>query len=312
MHHDVVVIGASAGGLEVLLGLVGELPAGLPAAVFVTAHTAPGFVGQLPDLLSRRGPLRASHAVHGEAIEHGRIYIAPSDNQLYVRPGFVEVVRGPAENGHRPAVDPLFRTASWAYGPRVIGVVLSGYQDCGTAGMMSVRARGGIAIAQAPGSAVAAEMPSNVIERAGVDHIVEPAELAGLLVKLVNQHAASKAPEVPQSIRSLEGDGPTRPAELVCPLCHGVLSATKVGSFEHFRCHVGHTFSRELLAQHQGEELERALWAAVRALEESSTLSKRLATSERDLDLQRRFSDKAATLSSHAETIRGVLLDGNR
>src|SRR5262245_61243946 len=136
MNHDVVAIGASAGGVDVLLNMVGGLPRGLAASLFVVLHTQPGHAGELPSLLSHRGPLPAAHPVHDEKILPGRIYVAPPDNHLLIRRGAMEVVRGRRENGHRPAADVLFRTASSSYGPRVIGVVLSGYLDCGTAGMM--------------------------------------------------------------------------------------------------------------------------------------------------------------------------------
>ena len=159
MNRDVIAIGASAGGVEVLLDLAGALPGELPAALFVVVHQAPLQGDRLPELLSGRGLLPARHPLHAERIERGKIYVAPPDNHLLLRPGRVEVVRGPRENGHRPAVDALFRTASAAYGPRVVGVVLSGYQDCGTAGMMSIKARGGVSVVQSPESAFAPDMP---------------------------------------------------------------------------------------------------------------------------------------------------------
>src|SRR5262249_50855180 len=174
MNHDIVAIGASAGGVGVLLDLAGELPGDLAAAVFVVVHQSADHVSPLPELLSRRGPLPATHPVHGQAIEPGAIYVAPPDNHLQLRPGFIEVVRGPKDNGHRPAADVLFRTAAAAYGPRVIGVVLSGYHDCGTAGMMSIKARGGLAVVQDPATALAADMPRHVLERVAVDHVVAP------------------------------------------------------------------------------------------------------------------------------------------
>src|SRR5205823_1545952 len=142
-----------------------------------------------PELLSSRGPLPARHPLHEEKIEPGHIYIAPPDNHLLLRSGSMEVVRGPKENGHRPAADALFRTASAAYGARVIGVVLSGYQDCGTAGMMSIKARGGMSVVQSPESALVDEMPRGVIARVPVDHVVHPLELPGLLTRLARMPA---------------------------------------------------------------------------------------------------------------------------
>ncbi len=310
-NHDVIVIGASAGGVEVLLGMASELPADLPASLFVALHTAPEFLSPLPELLSQRGRLKALHPDHNQEIRHGCIYIAPADTQMLVRPGHIAVVRGPKENDHRPAVDALFRTAARSYGPRVVGVVLSGYQDCGTAGMMSIKARAGVSVAQAPGSALAPDMPRSVIERVGVDHVVHPVELAGLLARLAATPAPEAPAEVPGAILELEGEMLGGPAELVCPQCQGVLTVTEAGGYQQYRCHVGHTFSLQTLAHEQSEEVERALWAATRSLEEAAALSRRLAASEKNESLRQRFASKAATLAHEAEVIRRLLLGEN-
>ncbi len=309
-QHDVVVVGASAGGVELLLDLAGELPADIPASIFVVIHTAPGFLSSLPELLSSRGPLPAVYPVHGAEIVPGRIYVAPPDNHLLVRQGYVEVVRGPRENGHRPAVDPLFRSASWAYGPRVIGVVLSGHLDCGTAGMMSVKARGGVAVVQDPATAVAPDMPRSVLARMPVDHVVEPAELPGLLTRLARQPASEPKAPPPGVVEALEGRREGTRAELVCPACHGVLTETEIGGFRHYRCHVGHAFSLESLVGEQSEDVERALWSAVRSLEEGAALSRRVARSSANPELKRRFVDKGQDLLQQAELIRRLLLQG--
>jgi two-component system chemotaxis response regulator CheB len=306
MNRDVIVIGASAGGVKVLLDLVAALPADLPATIFVVVHTAAGFASPLPDLLNARGPLPASHPLHEQKIVPGQIYIAPPDNHLLLRNGSMAVVRGPKENGHRPAADALFRSASAAYGPRVIGVVLSGYQDCGTAGMMSIKARGGVSVVQAPETAVADEMPRNVLKKVKVDHVVTPLELADLLVRL-SRSSAGPQTEPSSEIHQLEGDLPGEPAGLVCPICTGVLSEAQAGDYHHFRCHVGHTFSLENLVREQGDEMERALWAAVRAMEESATLSLRLTRLEQG-ELRSRFAEKAQTMQEQADLIRRILL----
>jgi two-component system chemotaxis response regulator CheB len=308
MNRDVIVIGASAGGLEVLLEMVSQLPRNLPAALFVVIHRHPNGPALLPELLSERGPLTARHPLHGERTEPGTIYIAPPDNHLWVRNGSVEVVRGPKENGHRPAVDALFRTASVAYGPRVVGVVLSGHQDCGTAGTLSIKARGGVSVVQAPDTASARDMPENVLRRVRVDHVVPPSELAPLLVQLANSEAAPAAnPE--GFVQQLEGQLPGQRADLVCPTCQGVLTEAQSGAFEHYRCHVGHAFTLESLVREQSESMERALWAAVRVLEESAGLNRRLSAKESG-ELGERFSEKASTQQAQAELIRSILLHG--
>jgi two-component system, chemotaxis family, protein-glutamate methylesterase/glutaminase len=308
MEHDIVAIGASAGGVEVLLRMAEELPADLRASIFVVVHTPAGFDSPLPEVLSQRGALPATHPLHDEPIERGHIYVAPSDNHLILRPGSMQVVRGPKENGHRPAADALFRSAAVAYGPRVIAVVLSGYQDCGTAGMLSVKARGGLCVVQAPESARVNEMPLSALDRVAIDHVVKPGDLAALLTRLVSTPAS--APREPDELtRQLEGVVPGEPAELVCPLCSGVLTVTHAQAFEHFRCHVGHTFSLSALVREQGEAVERALWAAVRSLEESAALSRRLSGMGRG-ELPARFAEKARTHLQQAELIRQLLLQG--
>lgn len=310
MNRDVIAIGASAGGIEVLLDLVRELPADLPASLFVVVHMAPGHTSLLPEILSQRGPLPAKHPLHGEKIAPGNIYIAPPDNHLMVRKGSLEVVRGPKENGHRPAADTLFRTASAAYGARVIGVVLSGYGDCGTAGMLSIKARGGVSVVQTPETAIAGDMPRSVLARVPVDHVIPPVELPALLARLA---ATPPGPDQPVDgfVKQLEGSEPGVRAEVVCPVCDGVLTEAQPGVLQHFRCHVGHAFSLESLARAQGDALERALWAAVRALEESAALSRRLSLAEQG-ELRRRFADQAAAHMHQAEDLRKLLLHGRR
>jgi two-component system, chemotaxis family, protein-glutamate methylesterase/glutaminase len=309
MNHDIVAIGGSVGGIEVLLELVRELPRDLPAAVFVVVHTAPGHASMLPDLLTDRGRLRARHPLHDEAIKPGTIYVAPPDLHMQIKPGAIEVVRGPKDNGFRPAADVLLRTASTSYGSRVIGVVLSGYLDCGTAGMMSVKARGGIGVVQDPASAVAPDMPRNVLQKVAVDHVVRPVELPALLTKLVST-PAGPSPEANSFVQQLEGTSRGAPVEVVCPICEGVLTEAHPGQFQHFRCHVGHAFTLNSLVREQSEELERTLWAAIRALEESAALSRRISLNESG-ELRQRFMEKALTQQRQADHIRQLVLHGS-
>src|SRR5688500_13070138 len=157
--RDILVIGASSGGLEVLKGLLGGLPAGLPASVFVVLHMAAHHPSRLPELLSRVCPLPVAHAVDGEPIVPGRVYVAPPDNHLLLMPDQVRLTNGPKENRARPAVDALFRSAAQAFGPRVVGVVLTGQLDDGTAGLWAIKDRGGLAAVQDPEEASAPSMP---------------------------------------------------------------------------------------------------------------------------------------------------------
>jgi two-component system chemotaxis response regulator CheB len=300
-------VGASQGGVAAVLDLVAQLPADLPAAVLVVIHLAAGYSSRLPELLSARGPLRATHPVDGELLKRGRIYVAPPDNQLQVRAGYVNVLRGPKENGHRPSVDLLFRTAAMAYGARVIGVVLTGNLDCGTGGLLSIKARGGVAVAQDPQEAEASSMPESAIAHAPVDHVLPLAQIPQLLSRLTREPPTPVQARVPTETLELEGDEPGAPAPLVCPLCQGTLTEAQVGHYHSFRCHVGHAFSLSSLVAEQAESTERALWAGVRALQEAATLTQRMA--QRSLGpLRQRFEDKEREQREQAETLKRLLM----
>src|SRR5437762_6949375 len=191
--HDIIVIGASSGGVEVLTSLVSRLPETLPAAIFIVLHVRPDVPSLLPAILNRVGALPAAHAVDGEPIRTGRIYVAPPGKQIYLHKRRVGVELGPRENMHRPAIDPLFRTAAHHHGSRVIGVIASGALDDGTAGLQAVKEAGGVAVVQDPADAVCASMPAHAMARVAVDHCVKAVDLADLLVRLV----ALPAPQVP-------------------------------------------------------------------------------------------------------------------
>ena len=296
--HDVVVIGGSAGGPEATAEILAGLPAELPAAIFIAIHSHPSG-SHLAPKLAARSPLPTAYATHGDRVQRGRVYVAPPDTHLVLRRGHVEVVRGPRENGHRPSIDVLFRSAAKAYGSSVIGVVLSGYLDCGTAGLLSIKARGGITVVQDPGDARVSEVPASSLAHVDVDHVLPLRRIPDVLAELVTS-PAPEPPRLAEEILELEGDTPAMPTQLACPYCNGGLTETDVKGFQAFRCHVGHTFSLPMLARMHEEELERALWAAVHSLEDAANLSRRLASGE----LRERFADRARVQSRDAEVIR--------
>jgi two-component system, chemotaxis family, protein-glutamate methylesterase/glutaminase len=268
--HDIVVVGASAGGVEALVELARSLPPDLPAAVFVVLHVPSTGTSALPDILGRHGRLPAAHAKDGEPIEPGRIYVAPPDHHLLLRTGHVHLARGPRENGHRPAVDSLFRSAAREYAARVIGVVLSGALDDGTAGLAAVRARGGPTVVQEPADALFAGMPGSAIEQVGVDHVLPAAAMGPLLARLTLEPAAAAAPQpAPDgmkvevavegfSLEAMEGGHPGTPSGFSCPDCNGVLWEIQDGQLQRFRCRVGHAWSPESLLTQQSEAQQAA------------------------------------------------------
>ena len=183
--HGIVVVGASAGGVEALADLTASLPGDLPAPLFVVLHLPATGTSALPEILRRQGPLPAAHVKDGEPIRPGRIYVAPPDHHILLRTGHVHLSRGPRENGHRPAIDPLFRSAAREYASKVIGVVLSGALDDGTAGLVAVKSCGGVAVVQGPSDALYPAMPGNALEHVQVDHVVAAASMGKLLARLL-------------------------------------------------------------------------------------------------------------------------------
>ena len=325
--HDIVTVGASAGGVEALTTLVRGLPADFPASLFVVLHIPAQSPSMLPTILSRVGPLPAVQATNYMPIEQGRIYVAAPDHHLLVDRDVVRVVRGPKENRHRPAIDPLMRTAARAYGPRCVGVVLSGSLDDGTAGLLAIKQRGGVAVVQDPDEALYDSMPRSALAHVAVDHCSRLADMGRLLARLASQTAASEAlfpvPEQMEreariafmdSAELQSNDHPGTPSPFACPECGGVLWETNDGDLTRFRCRVGHAFSPESVLAQQSEQLEEALWVALRALEERASLSRRLSDAARAhsrTTIADRFAEREHEARSRAEVIRQVLLRGD-
>jgi two-component system, chemotaxis family, protein-glutamate methylesterase/glutaminase len=316
--RDIVVIGASAGGVETLSRLVGMLPGDLEAAVFVVLHLSPTGLSLLPRILDRAGPLPAAHAVDGEQFERGRVYVAPPDFHLTLEGGMVRVGRGPRENGHRPAVDTLFRSAARAHGERVVGVVLSGALDDGTAGLQEVRGHGGVSVVQDPADALYPGMPSSAVAHAMPHHVVALAAMAPLLIELVTGPIEAPVPTGGSST-SLERSGPGATSSPVshanasgftCPDCGGALWEVHEGNLVRFQCRIGHVLSAESLFSEQAESLDATMWAALRALEERADLGWRLANRLRERGSTasaNRFGREAKEAERRATSLRHVL-----
>ena len=323
--HDIIVVGASSGGVEALIALVRGLPPDLQASVFVVLHVSPGSPSILPQLLDKAGPLPASHASDEDEIEHGRIYVAPPDHHLLVAPGLVRVVRGPRENRSRPAIDPLFRTAAVAYGQRVVGVVLTGTLDDGTAGMVAIKTDGGIAVVQDPKEALYPSMPLSVLEQVDVDHCLPVAQIAALLERLAKEDVVEQEGEASMDAIELEAQiaeqrlTPSQLREklnqlgevttLTCPDCHGSLWELRDQVMPRYRCHVGHAYTAKSLIVDQGNGVEAALWSAMRSLEERVMLMRRMVElTKANAAISADYVTRAAETERHAATLRQLLL----
>jgi two-component system, chemotaxis family, protein-glutamate methylesterase/glutaminase len=288
-NRDIVVIGASAGGIDVLKRIIAALPADLPAAVLIVLHIWPSATSHLPEILGRVANLKVAHPSDSDKIENGRVYVAPPNLHMMLEDGKVTTVHGPRENRSRPAINPLFRSAAAIYGPRVIGVLVSGLLDDGSAGLWNIERRGGICIVQDPEEAPFSEMPRTAIESVDVDHIARADEI-GLLIDRLAREQVELAPAPPASdLLTLHDEGAKmKPTEMEidrlarrsvfsCPECNGALWEVREGGTLSFRCHVGHGYTARYLREEQDTVLEQSLWSALRALTESAALDERLA-----------------------------------
>jgi two-component system chemotaxis response regulator CheB len=313
-----IVIGGSAGAVDALQKIVNGLPASLPAAICIVVHLAPESPGLVHKVLERAGSLPAEVAADGRKLEAGRIYVAPVDQHLLVEPNALRLSRGPKENMFRPAVDPLFRSAAQVYGPRVIGVILSGGLDDGTAGLWAVKQLGGMTIVQEPADAMSTGMPQSAIDNVAIDYRVPAAGIPQLLVQLtamtVQERQAKASPLMEIEIRiagganaresGIETVGP--PSPFACPECHGTLRELTEGNRTRYRCHTGHAYSPASLSTAIDRAIAESLWNTVRAIDERGRFLLHLAqhppgeTSSADLVA------RANQAFKDADTIRAV------
>jgi two-component system chemotaxis response regulator CheB len=303
---QVIGIGASAGGLLPLRTLVGLLPEELRATVVVVLHVAATGTSVLPQILARSTNMAVIAAEDGLPVRSGEIVVARPDRHVVLEDGVVRLTRGPRENGHRPAIDPLLRSIAEGYGAAGAGVILSGARDDGTQGLAEIKRHGGLALVQDPGEAEYPSMPASALAAIAVDSVLSAAALAAALVDAV---AGEGRPTLRMLDPRLSSDEP--PVTITCPDCGGVLTETDDGGVLHFRCHVGHAYSpRNLLALH-ADGVERAMWTAARSLEDRRTLLRRMAERARRAGNDRgadRFERDAARSHEESQAIRRAII----
>jgi two-component system chemotaxis response regulator CheB len=319
--RHIVVIGTSAGGLEALDEVIGQLPAGLPASIFIVQHMAAEATGEaLLQSLGRRKTFNCKLASDGEAFEKGSIYIAPADYHLLVKKETLLVRKGARENRYRPAIDPLFRSAAVAHGSGVIGVILTGMLDDGTAGLVAVKKCGGVTIIQDPKDAAYPEMPQSALNNVKIDHSIPLAGMGPLLEKLIHETPGKSKP-IPKDIRTealiaervlsdvaqVSGLGSQVPYN--CPNCGGVLWEMDNPDLKRFRCHTGHSYTAKTLLDTQSEKIEETLWVSLRMLEERRNLLNNMDQKEtRASGKKDSYAKRAKETDVHIERIREMLL----
>ena len=317
-RRDIVVIGASAGGVPLLLALASALRRDFAASILIVQHIG-AHRSLLPELLRDAGA-RAMHPESGDRLEHGVLYVAPPDRHMLVRDDTLLLTREAKENHARPAIDPLFRSAAIHYGPRVIGLILSGRLDDGTAGLQAVKACGGLALVQDPLDAEEPGMPASALANVAVDIVVGAGTLADTLLSCIGQPVVvPDRARIPQSfltehalslhegndMDSLDAIG--APSRLVCPECNGVLWEILDAQPKRYRCHTGHAYTIQTLSYLQATRIDEALWNALRALHERETLLRDIAASHQDAEQARRLGEEAEHVSRHALQLQDII-----
>jgi two-component system, chemotaxis family, protein-glutamate methylesterase/glutaminase len=325
VRRDVVVIGASAGGLQALQRILARLPGGLPASVLVVIHLSPATPSRLAEVLGDVGALPAVAAVDGQRFRPGTIYTAVPDRHLLVSADDrLRLTRGPRENRVRPAADALFRAAARWCGPRVIGVVLSGTLDDGAAGLASIAQHGGVTLAQRPEDAKFDGMPKAAVAAVPDATVLPTAGLARVITELAGQPVAPLAEKPDESLKwevdmaergTSAAEQPGQPVGLGCPECSGGMKMVRTDNALHYVCHAGHSYSPQTLLLARDEGIESAFWTALSALQEKAIVLTELANraaESGDLDEESRHHAAAARASHAAELLREQLLSEDR
>jgi two-component system chemotaxis response regulator CheB len=318
--RNIIVIGASAGGFDALKKLVANLPRDLNASIFIVWHMSANVQGVLPNVLNKEDTLFVANAVDMEPIQPGRIYVAPPDHHLILEDDHMRITHGPKENRFRPAIDPLFRSAAYVYGSSVIGVILSGSLDDGSAGLWAIKEYGGLAVVQDPLDAEVPSMPANAIKAVSADYVIPILEMGQLLSRLVEETVPDHLENPKNGLTKAEIDiamenkvlghevkelGELTP--YTCPECHGVLSSLKEGERIRFRCHTGHAFSIDTLIAYLTESIEESLWNAIRSMQESIMLLNHMGDHFADANqpkLAAMFFKKATDATKRAALVR--------
>jgi two-component system chemotaxis response regulator CheB len=325
-EHDsaqrIIVIGASSGGFDALRKIVGALPADFEIPIFIVWHMGSGVSGVLPQVLNREHTIAAANAYDEEPIRQNHIYVAPPDHHLMIEDGMVRVTRGPKENRFRPAIDPLFRSAAFSYGNLVIGVILSGGLDDGTAGLWTVKNYGGVTVVQDPADAEVPSMPESALREVQVDYCLPVSEIAELLLRLskipIKKTDFMKDEQTGKEIAIAGERNPMRNGDLVftelspytCPECHGVLSRLRNDKIIRYRCHTGHAYSTDTLMAALSEKIEDSLYDVIRGIDEIVILMNHVGDHYAELNnpkLAAVYFQKAKEAEERAQLVRSAL-----
>jgi len=330
-YRNIVVVGASAGGVEAIIEMVKGIPRGYPGAIFIVQHTPAYAKSNLDLIVQNHTDLLVKKGTDGEEITGGTIYVPRADHHLIMEAGRVVISKGPRENRFRPAVDTLFRSAAHAYRERVVGVVLSGALNDGTSGMWMINRLGGTAIVQEPGEALFPDMPKSVMQYTEVDHVLPVARMGPLLFHLASQKIGdvpvNRVGKMKEQLLEIElgiAKGKNglimglleqgTPSALACPECHGALTQFEEGKLLRFRCHTGHAHTAESLLASIQDNVEKSMWEVMRGMEENNILLESMAQQlERDQQhtLASRYREQSRRFQQQAKAVQEAILENN-
>ncbi|HEX8038356.1 MAG TPA: chemotaxis protein CheB [Chryseosolibacter sp.] len=319
----VLVVGASAGGSSLLPQLLAQLPKGYSFSVLIVLHLSRNTIGELLlQRLQRSTPWKCQIARNGETVMADHIYIARPDRHLLISKDRILLGQGPRENRYRPSINMLFRSAAASFGPRVIGVILSGLLEDGASGMYAIKRVGGVCIVQDPEEALYPDMPNAVRSILKPDYVLPVSEMGDAVKQAIARLSKKRKVKIPDDIlrearigervslgiEQVEDLG--KVSALSCPDCGGALWEIKENGHRRFRCHVGHAFSEESLIDAVNASTESSLWVALRMIDERKNLLKRLGERESQKGNNRISADylrQSKELESHAKKLKQIL-----
>ena len=321
----IIVIGASAGGLQAVTELMAQVTEEMNAAVFLVLHASSFAYGDIVvQRLQRNSVFTCKIAEHDEPIRTRHFYLAPPDHHLILKNGKMILGRGPVENRWRPSIDVLFRSAAVNYTTRVIGIIVTGLLEDGAAGMQTIKACGGTCIVQDPKEAEYPDMPQAVLRVVDVDYCTSLQRIA-IILQEKTKNGVGKSANIPaQVLKEAEiaervaigidviSDLGGERSAYSCPDCGGALWELKDGGMTRFRCHTGHMYSANDLQEVKRKELEKTFWVVLRILEERRNLLYKMAEEERSKGWERSALNKisrAEELETHIGRIKGILFE---
>jgi two-component system chemotaxis response regulator CheB len=320
-QRDIIAIGGSLGAVQEVRRLCSALPADLAATMCIVVHIGARGNNLLAEVFNARAPITVRTARDGDRLQRGFAYVAPADHHLLVLDDVIRLGRGPRENMARPAIDPLLRSVGISYGPRAVGVVLTGLLNDGAAGLADMKRCGSVTVVQNPADAEAPDMPYGALRASDVDYRAPLADMPALLMRLIAEEAVP-TPEVPDDVRleveialGRPSDAATMikladPVPMSCPSCGGVLSQIRHWPPLRFRCQIGHAYTADILAEQTEGSVDEALRTALRIIEERVVLIIKMMEDARRSGLNaaaQSYEERARECQAQAEVLRKAI-----